>query len=228
MDLEFKKTGKNSLGKLWLYALLLLAITAAGVGSWAAFSKANEPTEPEITLDWDNQGFTLDAQKNEDKATVEQTTAPATQESTSVRTDNLPYTGTFTLPLGTEILKDYSDGEMVSSKTMGDWRVHNGIDFTGKKGAEVLAIQDGTVAQVYSDEMWGNVVVIDHGNTMLAKYCGLESDSLPKKGDEISAGDRVGTLGEIPIESADSPHLHLEITVNELVVDPLAAMNRAD
>ena len=44
---------------------------------------------------------------------------------------------------------------MVESKTMGDWRVHNGIDFAAKKGDAVKAISAGTVLSVENDSMWG-------------------------------------------------------------------------
>ena len=75
--------------------------------------------------------------------------------------------------------------------------------------------------------MWGIVVEIDHGNTMTAKYCGFQSGTTVKKGDTVKKGGTLGQLGIIPIEQADTPHLHLEITVNGVIVDPLAAMNRA-
>ncbi len=228
MDIEFKRTGKR-FGKLWLYAVLLLCITAAGVGSYAAMKRANTPAEPATSIDWDNQGFTLGADKRETKVTVEWSeTAPVTQAPTTARADNLPFTGNFTLPLGNEILKDYSDGEMVSSKTMGDWRIHNGIDFAGNGGADVLAIQDGTVIDVFSDDIWGIVVTVDHGNNMIARYCGLVAKTTPKKGEKVKNGVSIGKLGEIPVEAADGSHLHLEITVDDVIVDPLAAMNRAD
>lgn len=231
MDYEFKKTSKTSLGKLGLYTLLLLAITAIGVGSYAAMRSDNPVPEIPTQIDWDNQGGTVGAEKIETKITVEQTkpatTVPTTEEST-LKSDNLPFTGSFSLPLGTEILKDYSDGEMVSSKTMGDWRVHNGIDFTGKEDSEIFAIQSGKVTAVYEDEMWGTVVEINHGNEMIAKYCGMKKDSTVQKGDTVQKGQTIGKLGIIPIEEADGNHLHLEITVDGTLVDPLAAMNRAD
>ncbi len=228
MDFEFKKTGNNTLGRLGLYTLLLICIAALGVGSYAAMRSYTKSPEPDTTIDWDNQGGTVEADKPEKKITVEHT-APTTQVTTTQKPEeNLPFTGKFTLPLGTQILKDYSDGEMVSSKTMGDWRVHNGIDFTGSESTQVLAIQSGTVTEVYEDEMWGTVVVIDHGNTLQAKYCGLKKGTTPQKGAAVKNGEEIGYLAEIPVESADGLHLHLEITVNGTVVDPLAAMNRAE
>ncbi len=230
MDYEFKRTNKTSLGKLGLYTLLLLAITAVGIGSYATMKKSTVP-EPATEIDWDNQGGTVGAEKIETRITVEQSTRltqPTTVRETATANDSLPYTGSFALPLSTEILKDYSDGEMVSSKTMGDWRIHNGIDFTGTDGCEIFAIQNGTVTAVYDDEMWGTVIEIDHGNEMLARYCGLKKGSTVKKGDPVKKGQTVAKLGTIPVEEADGSHLHLEITVNGTFVDPLAAMNRAD
>ena len=231
MDFEFKKTSKNTLGRLGLYTLLLLCITALGIGSYAAMKRTLNVPETSTTVDWDNQGVTLEADKPEKKITVTQaTTLPFTTEppTTMKQEENLPFTGKFTLPLGTDILKDYSHGEMVSSKTMGDWRVHNGIDFTGGENSQVLAIQSGTVKAVYTDEMWGTVVEIDHGNTMVAKYCGLKEGTTPKKGATVKNGQEIGALNTVPVEAADGLHLHLEITVNGSTVDPLAAMNRAE
>lgn len=235
MDYEFKRTGKTSLGKLGLYTLLLLAITAIGIGSYATMKSSRTLPTPATEIDWDNQGGTVGAEKIETKITVPETTfhipsvttVKATEEKV-VNKDALPFTGSFCLPLGNEILKDYSDGEMVSSKTMGDWRVHNGIDFTGSNESEIFAIQNGIVTAVYDDEMWGTTVEIDHGNEMIAKYCGLKKDSTVKKGDTVRKGQTIAKLGTIPVEEADGSHLHLEITVNGKNVDPLAAMNRAD
>jgi len=85
----------------------------------------------------------------------DRTTAPAqtTKENDS---KNTPYTGSYALPMGTDIRKDYSADEMVKNKTTNDWRVHNGIDFGGAQGNDVIAIQNGRVAKVYSDPLWGN------------------------------------------------------------------------
>lgn len=231
MDIEFKKAGKSSLGKLGLYTLLLLCIAALGVGSYAAMrSSTVNPSEPDTTVDWDNQGGTVEADKPENltvEFTVrEEITLNPTTSATAKVADDLPFTGRFTLPVGTQILKDYSNGEMVSSKTMGDWRVHNGIDFTAAEESRVLSIQKGKVIAVYEDEMWGTVVEIDHGNNMKARYCGIKNDKSLKAGDTVKNGEDIGSVGVIPVESADELHLHLEITVNDKIVDPLAAMNR--
>lgn len=226
MDINFKKTSRFSLVKTGIYTLLAICIAASGIGTYSFMKKTYETvTEQATEIDWDNQGGRIEADVPATKVTLPQ--AEIITEEPTEKQDNLPFTGSFALPLGTEILKDYSDGEMVSSKTMGDWRVHNGIDFTGIDSAEIFAIQAGTVTKVYDDPMWGIVVEIDLGNTMTAKYCGLKSGTTVKKGDTVKKGEVIGQLGTIPIEQADEPHLHIEITVNGVIVDPLAAMNRA-
>lgn len=226
MDLNFKKVSKFSLLKAGIYTVLAVCVAATGIATYSFMKKTYESvTEPLTEIDWDNQGGELEADIPVTKATLPQ--AQTTTQETTEKPDNLPFTGSFALPLGTEILKDYSNGEMVSSKTMGDWRVHNGIDFTGVDSAEVFAIQSGTVTDVYEDPMWGIVAEFDFGNTMTAKYCGLKSGTTVKKGDMVKKGQVIGKLGTIPIEEADGPHLHIEITVDGVIVDPLAAMNRA-
>ena len=228
MDIEFKRTGKPIWQRTGIYAAVLLLVSAVGFGSYLAtrnsVSSVEIPTtqapifvppeEPLIVVETQTQQILM--------------TEPTTKAESTTAGDNLPFTGSFCFPLGLEILKDYSDGEMVYSQTMKDWRVHNGIDFTGEKGSEVRAIQRGRITAVYEDELWGTVVEIDHGNEMLVKYCGLTKPSVLPVGTEIKKDQAIGKLGEIPVESADEPHLHLEITVNGKIVDPLAAMNHSD
>ena len=88
------------------------------------------------------------------------------------------------------------------------------------------AINNGVVKAVYDDVLWGTVVEIDHGQGMIAKYCGLGKGSTPEVGEKVKINDRVGNLGTIPIESADDVHLHLEILQDGKAVEPLAAMGK--
>lgn len=137
-----------------------------------------------------------------------------------------PYKGKFALPMGNDIIKDYSNGEMMLSKTMGDWRVHNGVDFGGATGNSVDAVADGIITKVYEDSFWGTVAEIDHGNGMTVKYCGLKNGStLPEKS-RVTKGEKIGALGKIPVESADGDHLHIEVMIDGKTVDPLEALNK--
>jgi murein DD-endopeptidase MepM/ murein hydrolase activator NlpD len=151
------------------------------------------------------------------------TTVPATTKDLA----KMPYTGEFVLPFGTKISKDYSGGEMVKSETMGDWRVHDGVDFAGSRDTDVLAIQSGTIKSVVSDPLWGVVVSIDHGNGIVARYCGLSENSTLKAGQDVEIGEPIGIIAQVPSETEEGTHLHLEILINGKTADPLAVMNKA-
>ncbi len=130
----------------------------------------------------------------------------------------------FVFPSGKKILKDYSNSVAVKSKTMNDWRVHNGVDFEAEANREVRAIHSGAVLAIYNNTLWGTVVEIDHGAGVVAKYCGLSSDCNVTANDVVEKGQVIGSVGEIPIEAADGIHLHLEITENGKIIDPLALL----
>ncbi|MDR3314484.1 MAG: M23 family metallopeptidase [Oscillospiraceae bacterium] len=229
------------------YAAIALAVIAAGVGVWGAVSNSLNPTSFAApsdvglnntpTINWGDYltrppvtEAPTAAQANNPVTGVadtrSQVNAGATTAAPSARKDTMPYTGSFALPFGARISKDYSAGEMVKSKTMGDWRVHNGVDFEGQAEEEVVAIQDGTVQSLYTDPLWGIVLTIDHGNGVVAKYCGLSENSTPKEGQEIKKGQSIGVIAQVPCESLEGVHLHLEITVNGKMADPLAVMNK--
>lgn len=156
----------------------------------------------------------LESTSEKVQKTTNETTAETTKKSVSCA-----------LPVGTQILKDYSNGVPVKSKTMNDWRLHNGVDFSGELGDEVHAVSDGKVTGVSEDSMWGKIVEIDHGDGMKAKYCGFDEVNV-KENDTVKKDQVIGTLGNIPIESADNTHLHLEITLNGKITDPISALGK--
>ena len=189
IDNSFNK--KSFFRSKGIYILAALCILAAGAGVWGAMRVAKTPTDNSSTehssrqynIEYSVPQETLTQANNPVKNIPDdRTTAPAqtTKENDS---KNTPYTGSYALPMGTDIRKDYSADEMVKNKTTNDWRVHNGIDFGGAQGNDVIAIQNGRVAKVYSDPLWGNVVEIDHGKGLVARYCGLSDKNLPKAGD---------------------------------------------
>jgi len=216
------------------YLALALAVVAAGVGTWGAVTNSlrRNPYQSESTqrstIDWEiyvtREPVTEDVARA--ATSVADPRAATTTAPVATKPDNAPYTGSFALPFGTSIVKDYSDGEMVKSATMGDWRVHNGVDFAGEIDQEVLAIQSGTVKSVKDEPLWGFVVTIDHGGGVIVRYCGLSENSTPREGGAVEKGQPIGVIAQVPCEAADGIHLHLEIMVNGKVADPLAVMNR--
>ena len=142
-------------------------------------------------------------------------------ETTVKIEENKPFSGSFAMPMGTDIIKDYSNGEMVYSKTMGDWRVHNGVDFSGSAGNDVRAVASGTVTKVFKDEFFGVVVTIDHENGILTNYANLQSEDFIKVGTKVKKGDIIGGVGKSgALEEMAEPHLHFEVVSNGEYKDP--------
>ncbi|MBQ7043472.1 MAG: M23 family metallopeptidase [Clostridia bacterium] len=136
---------------------------------------------------------------------------------------NRPFSGYYILPLNSKVMKDYSDGDMVYSATMNDWRTHDGIDLEGKLGDKVIAAQDGKVLEVANDELWGDTVTIQHGNGLKMKYSGVKASV--KKDADIEQGQVIGTLTAIPVEEKDGVHLHIETEVDGKAADPIKVLN---
>lgn len=123
-------------------------------------------------------------------------------------------------PVGSkEVAKAYSAGAPMYSATMKDWRIHAGTDLAAESGEQVLACGNGVVKETYTDNMLGNVAVIEHGD-YLFYYCGLGENFLVQPGDVVSMGQALGTVTAVPAESADEPHLHLEVRRDAAYLDP--------
>ncbi|MBQ7114988.1 MAG: M23 family metallopeptidase [Clostridia bacterium] len=167
-----------------------------------------------------------DTREETEKQTEEQT-EEAQEETTQGTKYATPYQDYYTLPLGTDILKDYSPDKPTYSATMGDWRTHSGIDFKAAEGEQVKAISYGTITDIYDDALWGTTVEIDHGNGVTAKYCGFNKDTLEiKKGATVEGGSLLGYLGTIPCEKSELSHLHFEVYYNGENVEPLELMGK--
>ncbi|MCL2513345.1 MAG: M23 family metallopeptidase [Oscillospiraceae bacterium] len=230
---------------------IVLAIAVAAF-SWANIRKIAPPqrTEPTVSATDDSEagnnltGVPDNRTETQAVPQIIPQTAPKTEPQT-VKSDVGAGAGTeaqapskseegavsgaalkFALPLSTDIGADYSQGEMAYNSTLGDWRLHNGIDFNGLPGDSVKAVYEGVITAVYDNPLWGTVVEIDHGSGISAKYCGLEKDSVKPVNSSVGKGSEIGVLGVVPAESDRMPHLHFEITVNSVLADPLEVLGR--
>ena len=127
------------------------------------------------------------------------------------------------LPASGVIAKGHDATLQVWSETMGAYKVHLGIDITTDNGAPVFAAADGTVSKIWDDAMMGKCVSIDHGDGIFTFYKNLDpvlSEGI-EKGTTLKSGQQIGKVGESAMaELADEPHLHIEMTVNGIAVDP--------
>lgn len=133
-------------------------------------------------------------------------------------------TPVFVMPCTGSIAKYHSPDELIYSLTMNDYRTHDGIDITCKAGDEVFAVCAGTIQNVYYDPLMGYCVSIDHGKGMVTTYKNL-AEELPEnivEGAKVTMGQKIATVGQSAIaEVSDSTHLHIEMSENNVSVDPL-------
>ncbi len=94
---------------------------------------------------------------------------------------------------------------------------HSGLDLTAKQGTPISAPAAGKVVIVGDYFFNGNTVMIDHGQGLVSMYCHLNSITV-KKGAQVHAGQRLGTVGKTG--RATGPHLHWSVSLNNARVDP--------
>ncbi|MDR1216983.1 MAG: peptidoglycan DD-metalloendopeptidase family protein [Oscillospiraceae bacterium] len=128
---------------------------------------------------------------------------------------------TFVWPIPGDIIFPYSIDELLYNRTMGDWRVHDGIDIAGGLGVKVVSAADGEVSDILVDDLLGTTVVIDHGKGITSSYSNLAATPVVQKGDKITMGAVIGALGDTALgESGEPTHLHLAMTKDGKSVNP--------
>lgn len=128
---------------------------------------------------------------------------------------------TIFLPIEGAIITDYTSDSLIYSETLEAWVGHGGIDIEASEGTIVKAAADGVVKEVYEDELWGIVILIDHGGDLQTRYSGLGTKEMIKVGSNVKKGDHISKVGNTAkIEMLMKPHLHFEVIKNGKLVDP--------
>ena len=232
---ENPKDNKISRATILTFVSLILAVGVIVVAAVATNrSKKNElPTpstneQPQNTQKPNNKEFeetdpVEDTKKEEENKPkpAEKTDAPATSDGDEQVENKLP---SFILPVSGVLSSKHDPTLQVFSNTMNDYRVHLGIDIATDASAPVYAAADGTVSKVWKDSLMGYCMAIEHSGDCFTIYKNL-SETLPEgitEGTKVRAGQLVASVGESAmVEIADEPHLHFEMTVAGLAVDPL-------
>ena len=97
---------------------------------------------------------------------------------------------------------------------------HRGVDFAVPVGTPVLAVGDGEVMVAKNGGAAGNYIAIRHGRQYMTRYMHLRK-ILVKPGQKIKRGDRIALSGNTG--RSTGPHLHFEMWINQLAVNPLTA-----
>jgi murein DD-endopeptidase MepM/ murein hydrolase activator NlpD len=101
---------------------------------------------------------------------------------------------------------------------------HTGLDFCGGEGLQILAPAPGKVVFAAPLTVRGNATIIDHG---WGVYSGFwhQSQIFVNVGDIVETGQVIGLVGGTG--RVTGPHLHWEVWVNGVQVNPLNWLNQA-
>ena len=186
----------------WMVAAASVIVIALSVTLAIVFSRTDVPV---VAPPVDEGG---NVEKPEEKPPV---------IDTDIDTDEIK----FGLPVenGT-VIREAALDTLVYMPSLNMWKSHNGVDFAAAENAPVLAVADGKVVSVEETTLEGIVVSIEHKDGIVSVYKSLSSASV-KAGDEVTLGSSIGVAGTMLTEASDNVHVHLEMTVNGEIVNPL-------
>ncbi len=216
---------------VYLTAAVLLIVLAVAVAMTSAANRArkeqtNDTSAPETTL------RVPDILTPDTKPSVPETDTPPADTGVIEQPDTpvVSKIPTFSLPVLGILGNEHDPTVQVFSNTLGEWRVHLGIDIMTEVSAPVYAAASGKIKQIADDPMWGKCIWVEHDGDAVSVYRGL-ADDLP---DGIEVGVKVneetvlGAVGDGGVlELADEPHLHFELKIKGADADPLEYFSKS-
>ncbi len=100
---------------------------------------------------------------------------------------------------------------------------HNGVDFAGKMGSNVVSVAAGVVTWSSKRHGYGQMVEINHGNGFSTRYA-HNSENLVKIGDVVKKGQVIALMGSSG--RSTGPHVHFEVYKHGRSVDPASYIHR--
>jgi murein DD-endopeptidase MepM/ murein hydrolase activator NlpD len=94
---------------------------------------------------------------------------------------------------------------------------HPGVDIAASVGTPVRCALDGTVKSAGWDDIYGNLIVVEHSESLSTVY-GHNEKILVKEGDDVTKGQVIATIGNTGRSTA--PHLHFEVLKHRIPIDP--------
>ena len=222
---KLKKVLSNRAVVVAIVTMVVAVAIVIAVTVSANRSKQPTPVDPVVS------GQVTEAVTNSTPSGIGEETLPTYhgQETQPVVNDKVEDPA-FDLPVQGKLFKDHDATVQVYSATMGDYRVHLGVDIATEENAPVFAVADGKVERIWEDTLMGTCVAISHEGDVLSVYKNLaaELSNGLTEGATVTRGKQLGNVGDTAIlEMADEPHLHFEMTAAGLAVDPLDYFDKA-
>ena len=137
--------------------------------------------------------------------------------SISVFTDHKLWEDVFTPPISMDYIttrfgmrRSYNESEYLA--------FHGGVDFGASEGTPIYTPAAGVVVMSKNLAIRGTTTIIDHG---IGVYTGYwhQKESKVSVGQKLRNGELIGYVGNTGLSTG--PHLHWEVWVNGIQVDPL-------
>jgi len=100
---------------------------------------------------------------------------------------------------------------------------HDGADFAGREGSDILAVASGVVSWSGYKNGYGNLIEVSHGDGLSTRY-GHNAENLVEVGDLVRRGDVIALMGNTG--RSTGPHVHFEVFKNGRTVDPATYVKR--
>ena len=238
--MEKKKGSGGKLEKFFagkgFYIVLILCLAVIGASSAVLISGSREKTDVDIPanvavianndpavpaaeapVEADTPSETLDAPE----APVEADAPVQADEPVQTWTEGTEVSDLYIWPVAGEVEIPYSADQLIYNRTMADWRTHEGIDIASEIGTQVMAAGAGKVESVFTDDLYGTTVIIDHYGGLKSIYCNLAETPTVYAGDNISAGEIIGAVGDTALcETGEVAHLHFAMVLDGQSIDP--------
>lgn len=102
--------------------------------------------------------------------------------------------------------------------------MHEGVDFAGKQGSDIIAVASGVVTWSGERYGYGQMVEINHGAGYMTRYAHAKENKV-EVGDIVKKGQVVALMGSSG--RSTGPHVHFEVYKHGRPVDPATYIRRA-
>lgn len=100
---------------------------------------------------------------------------------------------------------------------------HQGIDFAGREGSDVVAVASGVVSWSGERAGYGTMVEVSHGDGLVTRYAHNQKN-LVEIGDLVRRGETIALMGNTG--RSTGPHVHFEVFKHGRPVDPASYIRR--
>ncbi len=204
--------------------------TEAGVYPLTLFSTGQDGAVTEFTVNIRVSGGGYPTQNLNVSAEMMNLLAPAVQDNelqlieniTRIVTDEKYFDSAFSIPAAAAMNAPYGTRRSYNGGAVNSF--HSGADFASAPGTPIFAAAPGKVVLTDTLNIRGNTVIIDHGWGVYSVYAHLQGINVAL-GDVVEMGQIIGSGGSTG--RVTGPHLHWEIWVHGVPVNPLQWLQRS-